>query len=92
MSMNLEALYPILKIIKPLAKKHINEENMSSVFDALTRNVPVEDGEKPVLLVSRRSDGSVVGSVATIDAGHLITGVYAQEPLAELILQLLGDK
>lgn len=86
------SLSPILGMVKPLAQKYINAENMTKVFDAITDKFPAEEGEKTVLLVTKKDDGSVVGSVATMDAGHLITGVYAQEPLADLITKLLNKQ
>lgn len=83
------ALSPILGIVKPLAKKHINEENISSIFTALTKDLPDDEDNKPVLIVSRRKDGTVVGSAATLDSSRTVTGIYHQDNLAELILNLL---
>lgn len=82
-------LSPILGIVKPLAKKHINEENISVLFNALTKDLPDDDDHKPVLLISRRKDGSVIGSSASLDASRTVTGIYHQDKLADLILKLL---
>lgn len=83
------ALSPILGIVKPLAKKHINEENISAIFTALTKDLPDDGDNKPVLLISRKKDGTVVGSAATIDSSRTVTGIYHQDNLSDLILKLL---
>lgn len=83
------ALSPILGIVKPLAKKHINEENISALFNELTKDLPDDDDYKPVLIISRLKDGSVVGSSATLNASRTVADIYHQDNLAELILNLL---
>ena len=86
------SLSPILNMIKPLAGKYINEDNISALFDALTGNLPDNLEEKPVIIVSRLSSGKIVGSVALMNSERTITEVYAQHPLADLILSLLDKQ
>lgn len=85
-------LSPILNMVKPLVGKYINEENISALFDALTSNLPDNLEEKPVIIVSRLSSGKIVGSVALMNDQRTITDVYAQHPLADLILSLLDKQ
>ena len=85
-------LSPILSMVKPLAGKYINEENISALFDALTGTLPDNLEEKPVIIVSRLSSGKIVGSVALMNSERTITEVYAQHPLADLILSLLDKQ
>jgi len=85
-----KALAPVLGLVKPMARKYATAENMSALFDALTARYPAAEGEKSVLLVSRTDDGTVMGGVWSVDtASRTLTGCYAQQPLDELVAQLL---
>lgn len=85
------ALSPILSMVKPLAKKHATPENMAALFDAITAQFPTEPGEKNVLLINRAPDGVVMGGVWSVNtATRTLTGAYTQQPLHQLILELLG--
>ena len=85
------ALSPLLKMIAPMAKKHITPENLSKIYDSLTAQFTPEEGERVVLLISKPKTGAVKGSVVTLDEGSLMTGILAQADLDELLLQLLEN-
>lgn len=85
------ALSPILSMVKPLAKKHATPENMTAIFNALTAAYPAAPGEKNLLVINRTDDGVVMGGVWSVDtATRTLTGAYTQQPLDQLILELLG--
>lgn len=91
MSKEVKAFAPIISMVKPLAKKHVNQETMGALFDALTAQFPTEPGEKNVLLINRAPDGVVMGGVWSVNtATRTLTGNYIQMPLDQLILELLG--
>lgn len=86
------ALSPLLKMIAPMAKKHITPENLSKIYDSLTAKFTPEEGERVVLIISKPKTGAVKGSVVTLDEGSLVmTGILAQADLDELLLQLLEN-
>lgn len=85
------ALSPLLKMIAPMAKKHITSENLSKIYDSLTAQFTPDEGERVVLLISKPKTGAVKGSVVTLDEGSLVTGILAQADLDELLLQLLEN-
>ena len=88
--MSKKALSPILGMVKPLAKQYITQENMQAMFDSIVGSIEPDEGEKVVLMVSRKADGTVTGSVASMrTADHTITGVYAQDALDSIIMNLL---
>lgn len=74
---------PILKMVKPLIPKFVTAENLSKVYDSLTEGES-SDGRRRVLLISKKGDGVVYGSIVVIDGNELVE-VLSQAPLHELI-------
>ncbi len=84
------ALGAILKMVAPLAKKHITPETLATLYDKLT--APYGDpfiDERVMLVVSKKKDGTVAGSVVGVDSENHIVSQYSQMPLHELLDQLL---
>lgn len=74
---------PILKMVKPLIPKFVTAENLSKVYDSLTEGES-SDGRRRVLLISKKGDGVVYGSIVVLDGNELVE-VLSQAPLHELI-------
>lgn len=74
---------PILKMVKPLIPKFVTAENLSKIYDSLTEGES-GDGRRRVLLISKKGDGVVYGSIVVIDGNELVE-VLSQAPLHELI-------
>lgn len=74
---------PILKMVKPLIPKFVTAENLSKVYDSLIEGES-SDGRRRVLLISKKSDGVVYGSIVVLDGNELVE-VLSQAPLHELI-------
>lgn len=84
------ALSAVLKIVAPMAKKHITPDTLSSLYDSMT--APYADpflDERVMLVVSKKRDGQVVGSIVGVDSDNHIRSQYQQMPLNQLIEQLL---
>lgn len=85
------AFSPIIGMVKPLAKQYVNKENMQTIFDQIAGKYTPEEGEKVVLMITKKQDGTVCGSVAAMNNDtRQITGVYEQMELGELIMEMLG--
>lgn len=85
------ALSTVLKLVAPLAKKHITPESMQQVFHGITEKYEYP-GERTMIVISRKGDGSVVGSVVGVDEDNRITSQYEQHPLAELLTQFISEQ
>ncbi|MCR4811765.1 MAG: hypothetical protein K5867_04120 [Bacteroidales bacterium] len=74
---------PILSMVRPLIPKFVTAENLSKVYDSLIEGES-SDGRRRVLLISKKSDGVVYGSIVVLDGNELVE-VLSQAPLHELI-------
>lgn len=88
MSRTDKALSPLMGVLKPLAKKYITRENVDQVFDALTAEAALEEGEKAVIVIHRLAGGTVAAGVYAT-AGHTLTRQYSVMAVEELILDFL---
>ena len=80
----------LLSAVKPLAKKYVNRENISQVFDRIAGQCDLTEGEKPAVIISRGSDGEVCGAVYGL-TGKLVSSQYTERvPIDHLIMQLLN--
>lgn len=78
----------LLNIIKPLADKWITPEHLEKAF--VTVSEPYQtDGQKIVMVVSRKGDGQVYGSIVGLNQDNLIVAQYAQKPLEEVLKSAL---
>ena len=83
-------LLPLMGMLCPLAKKYITPETMVKVHDSLMGRFEAEAGNRLVATISKKGDGTVVVSVVGIDNEHRIRHQYYQEPLDEVVSQLVG--
>lgn len=82
------ALGAILKVVAPMARRHITPDNIAKVFHAVTSqyNAP---GERTMIVLSQKPDGLIVGSVVGVTPDNRIASQYDQRPLTELITQFI---
>lgn len=83
-----KGLSPILKMVAPMAKKYVTAENLDKVFEKLTEDMDLEEGERACLTITRK-EGVVYGSVCSVNQQNTITGIYHQSPLHELLGRLI---
>lgn len=74
---------PLLKMVRPLIPKFVTAENLSKVYDSLIEE-DNPDSRRRVLLISKKSDGIVYGSIAAVEGNEMVE-VLSQAPLHELI-------
>lgn len=79
---------PLLNIVKPLIPKFVTAENLGKVYDSLIVGES-SDGRRRVLLISKKADGVVYGSVVAVEGNEMVE-VVSQAPLHELIGKIGG--
>ena len=67
-----KALSPILKMVAPIAKKYVTAENLDKVFEKLTDDMELEEGERACLTITRK-EGVVYGSVCSVNQQNTIS-------------------
>lgn len=82
------ALSPLMGVLKPLAKKYVSEENINRIFDGITSEAELEEGEKAVVILNRTA-GSVYAGVYAVNPERRITRCYSTMPVEDLINRLL---
>lgn len=85
-----KSISPIMGMLKPLAKKYITPDNISSIFDSLTEEAELMDGEKAVIILNRGTDGTVMAGLYAVAQSHYIVRRYRTLPVEQLIEQALG--
>ena len=90
MSLKDKSLSPLLGMIKPMAKKYITKENIDAVYDQVTKDVELADGEKAVVILNRTHNGTVVAGVYAIDGDRRITRQFSIMSVEDLILSFLN--
>ena len=76
---------PMLSILGPMVEKHLNEETVGGLFEKLTAGTHPDLYEKTVVVVSRKSDGSTVYTVADMNDAHELTHIYSQRGVVEAL-------
>lgn len=89
--MKTSSLSPLMGVLKPLAKKYVNSENIDSLFHSLTADCQLQDNERPVILIHRPANQSVMAGVYAVDDAHHITRCYSTMPVEQLIDTLLTN-
>lgn len=72
-------------MIKPLAKKYVNQENINAIFDNLTSGVQLNQGEKAIILLNRTAGGTVAAGTYALD-GKTIRRQFEIMSVEDLIL------
>ena len=80
---------PLLAVLKPVARKYITRENINSVYDAVTGDVELEEGEKAMVILSRNRMGDVVAGVYAVDGEHRVRRQYKMMTVEELVVSIL---
>ena len=79
---------PLLAAVKPLARQYVNTENISRLFDKLTEQCELEDGEKPVIIISRGEDSVVYGGLYGV-RDNTVSSMFSHYPVEQLLDELL---
>ena len=72
-----------MNMVRPLIPKFVTAENLSKVYDSLIEG-DNPDCRRRVLLISKKADGVVYGSVVAVEGNEMVE-VLSQAPLHELI-------
>lgn len=90
MSLKDKSLTPLLGMLKPVAKKYITRENIDAVYDQVTQEADLAEGEKAVVIINRTQNGTVVAGVYAIDGDRRITRQFSLMSVEDLILSFLN--
>ena len=77
-----------MNMVRPLIPKFVTAENLSKVYDSLIEG-DNPDGRRRMLLISKKADGVVYGSVVAVEGNEMVE-VLSQAPLHELIGKIGG--